>query len=638
MVYALLEFCFWKIIDPQLRTFLSAGFVPMPALTHGVMRKAVTSSLPAPILFSLIQTECMRAKRTHGLAAPPAGLYLRIRTTTNYHDLGAAVEEDPAKYRVLFVRDLETIQHEAPGTIYLAPSKDNWNDFGERILIDIRIYPRRLPEAALELAGLFGLLEENDKADTTPLRAILNNMSGPYQPPDGLPGYFTMLPNMASYRHIVDRMGSDEARLALQAINDMVETDDRPVGKHWVRTAKGSSLFLNSFLRNGEAYFAWKNAATILQGVEHEALGQTSEALRVQFQLAGRPNEHDLTFRFSHKVGVLPRRFAVVIGKNGVGKSQTLAQIVDASLRGKATLTDGNGNRPIFNRILAFYPSSNTSSVFPSDRRKRARVWYRRFSMIAGRSRQTTSDLVVQLARSIEGIAGQNRFKIFIEAITGIEGSEELALRTRRHGRRAIPIRTLNSGGEQDKIRRYASIDISAEPVRAIEGRTYPLSSGELSFLRFAALASLYIENGSLLLFDEPETHLHPNFINQFVALLDGLLEQTGSVAVLSTHSVYFVREAFEDQVIVLRSDPDRRIVAEMPTLKTFGADVGAISYFVFGEDRPSRLALEVERKIADRSASWEEVFDLYKDSLSLDLLGEIRARIEDTDREADEQ
>ncbi|WP_164840040.1 hypothetical protein [Sinorhizobium meliloti] len=317
------------------------------------------------------------------------------------------MEDGPGEYRVLFVKDVDAIQSEEPGTIYLAPSKDNWNNFGERILIDIQIHPRPGPQAAFEylkLSGLFGFVEDQGgKSDTTILRSVLQNSPDPDQPAQGLPSYFTMLPNMASYRRIVERMGPDEARLALEAINDIVEADDRPGGKHWLRTAKGSSLFLSAFLRDGEAYFAWKNAATILQGVEHEAFAQTSERLRVRFQLAGRPNDHDLTFRFSHKDGVLPRRFAVVIGKNGVGKSQTLAQIVDAALRGKAMLTDGHGNRPVFNRILAFYPSSSISSVFPSDRRKRARVWYRRFSLIAGRSRQTTSDLIVQLARSVEG-------------------------------------------------------------------------------------------------------------------------------------------------------------------------------------------------------------------------------------------
>jgi len=87
-----------------------------------------------------------------------------------------------------------------------------------------------------------------------------------------------------------------------------------------------------------------------------------------------------------------------------------------------------------------------------------------------------------------------------------------------------------------------------------------------------------------------------------------------------------------------LVSNADRMISAETPTLKTFGADVGAISYFVFGEDQPSRLAQEVETKIMAHTASWEEIFETYKDRVSLDLLGEIRARVEGTDREADGQ
>ena len=353
-------------------------------------------------------------------------------------------------------------------------------------------------------------------------------------------------------------------------------------------------------------------------------------------QLSAVINTHNLRFRFAHGDDVLPKRFAIVIGKNGVGKSQTLAQIVDAALRGQAKLTDLDGNRLVFNRILAFYPSASMMPVFPSERRKHARIWYRRFSMVSGRSRQTTSDLIVQLARNIEAIAGQSRYEIFLKAISAIEGHGELVLRTKAENREPISISLLNRGSEQEALERYAAINVRAEPVRLIAGRTYRLSSGELSFLRFAALAGLYIENGSLLLFDEPETHLHPNFISQFVALLDRLLEQTGSAAILATHSVYFVREATEDQVTVIRSDAERMILAETPTLKTFGADVGAISYFVFGEDQPSRLAQEVETKIMTRTASWEEVFETYKDRVSLDLLGEIRARVEVTDREVD--
>jgi hypothetical protein len=553
------------------------------------------------------------------------------------------VAENPSQdYRVQFVTERAISRQSEAGTITIAPSSDSWNDFGERILIEIAIQPRSETPFAherLTFRGFFGFVEKQaGKSDTLHLRDAVDQTPDMPVPADKLPDYFTMLPDMASYRRIVGDLGPEEARLALRAMNDIVEADERPINRPWLRAARESQIFLNAFLRHSEPYFTWKNAAPILRGVEYEELDRISDGLHIKFRLAGRPNDHDLTFRFADGDAVLPQRFAIVIGKNGVGKSQTLAQIVDAALAGKPKLTDIRGDRPLFNRILGFYPSATITSVFPSDRRKRARVWYRRFSMVSGRSRQTTSDLIVQLARSIEGIGGTSRYDIFLKAITAIDGFRELVLRTKSGERGPVPVHGLNRGAEQETIRRYASINTRSEPVRMIDGKTYPLSSGELSFLRFAALAGLYIENGTLLLFDEPETHLHPNFISQFVALLDGLLAQTGSAAILATHSVYFVREAVEEQVTVLRSDEDRAITAETPMLKTFGADVGAISYFVFGEDQPSRLALEVENKIMAQTASWETMFETYKDRVSLDLLGEIRARVEGTDREADGQ
>jgi hypothetical protein len=71
---------------------------------------------------------------------------------------------------------------------------------------------------------------------------------------------------------------------------------------------------------------------------------------------------------------------------------------------------------------------------------------------------------------------------------------------------------------------------------------------------------------------------------------LDGLLEATGSAAIIATHSAYFVREVFREQVTVLSVDSENMVRAQRPKLRTFGADVGAISYFVFGEDEPSSV------------------------------------------------
>ncbi|OXJ28265.1 hypothetical protein CFB82_33380 [Burkholderia sp. HI2714] len=61
-----------------------------------------------------------------------------------------------------------------------------------------------------------------------------------------------------------------------------------------------------------------------------------SNDIEVSFQLDGRKNQHRLEFRFEHK-HELPKRIAVVIGKNGVGKSQALGNIARAALSGDAS-------------------------------------------------------------------------------------------------------------------------------------------------------------------------------------------------------------------------------------------------------------------------------------------------------------
>tara|TARA_B100000929_G_scaffold273374_1_gene245707 strand:+ start:55 stop:717 length:663 start_codon:yes stop_codon:yes gene_type:complete len=200
-----------------------------------------------------------------------------------------------------------------------------------------------------------------------------------------------------------------------------------------------------------------------------------------------------------------------------------------------------------------------------------------------------------------------------------------------------IYINELLNSHEERTIEKLSSINIDKEPYRFINNEGYPLSSGELSFLRFAAQASLNIENGSLLLLDEPETHLHPNFISQFTALLNQLLTNTGSAAIIATHSAYFVREVFQKQVIILRSDNDGNIISEIPLMRTFGADVGSISYFVFGEDESSKLGTQVEDKLVKEFQTWDSLYHKYKDELSLELLATLKEKMKNKSEKNEE-
>lgn len=513
-------------------------------------------------------------------------------------------------------------------TVLIVPSQDGWNDFGYRIKVDVRV--RLVGEKQdYEAVGYIGFITNSQEGSNgaNRLKEIVESAESMEFAASDSHKFYTMLPSMEAYRKIVKALGADRAAEVLVAMRDLVALKELKSSANWLSSAENSNVFQKAFIRRSESYYAYNNAGAIIKGLEFERFGNISRAISVNFRLAGWSNAHNLVFRFDHDAD-LPKRMAVIIGKNGVGKSQTLGRIVRSALNGGRSVSDENtGGRILVNRILAFAPTNEAGSVFPRDQLKRPLVWYRRFSLnrSQARSKGGISGQVIQVARSDEYIGKNSRWDIFRKALEAIDNWEQICLPGKKGGLPPLLLKDMQHGGEEKILEKFSAVDGRKDPLRLISGRRHPLSSGEISFLKFAAQVSLSIENGSLLLLDEPETHLHPNFISQFVSLLDILLDLTGSVAIIATHSAYFVREVFSEQVTVMRREEDGYIRAEHPILKTFGADVGAISYFVFGEDEPSRLAAAVGKRLRNRFESWEELYASYKNELSMEMLGSIK-------------
>jgi predicted ATPase len=522
------------------------------------------------------------------------------------------------------------------GGILIVPSEDRWNDFGTRTLIQIRCSELDAPLPLTQTGRIGFFTEEAYGTGVKTLEATATRTQGNLVTVDPGLRFITMLPGLESYRELVSVAGKDLAKDFLLSINDVVALREFNKAPEWLAQAQRSELFALSFLRSSTSYFAYKNAGAILRGLEYEELGQLSQALQVNVRRAGSSEPTALRLEFDHRAE-LPKRMAIIIGKNGVGKSRTLATIADAALYGESELTDGAGDRALISRLLAFAPTNEADSVFPAERKRKPRIHYRRFSLNRSRKSRRESglcDLVVQVARSQDAIGGQKRWDIFFNAVQAIEHAEQLAIPRSDEGFALLS--RLKLGDEQRELETFNALDTSKEPMRSLDGVLYPLSSGELSFLKFAAQASLHIENGTLVLLDEPETHLHPNFISRFMLLLDNLLEATGSSAIIATHSAYMVKEVFKEQVTVLRL-ASGELQVERPMLQTFGADVGAISYFVFGEDEPTRLANKVQTGLLERYDNWPKLYQRFKDELSLEYLGVLRESFEGREDEREQ-
>lgn len=381
--------------------------------------------------------------------------------------------------RVLFGQRAALRLDLPPNTVLIVPSEDRWNDFGHHTRIDYRIRMRSAIEA-IEASGFIGFISpEADQNGKELLEQLVSARGESTVTATAEHRFFTMLPDMEAYRRLVQTMDADDATEALTALNDLVALNEFEAASITLDLATQSEVFSLSFMRSSDSYFAYKNAGALLRGLSSEQTGILSPTLAIRFQLPGRQNEHDLKFSFDHAAD-LPKRIAVIIGKNGVGKSQTLGRIARAAIDGSAILTDGSKDgRPLINRLLAFAPTNEAESVFPTDKRKRPRIWYQRYSM--NRSRRSRrndylSDLIVQVARSTQTVASKSRWEIFTEALDAITAAEQLHLPTNLTSAAYVPLAKLPHGPEQRVLERFASIDVKKEPTRVLEGEGYPLS------------------------------------------------------------------------------------------------------------------------------------------------------------------
>lgn len=513
-------------------------------------------------------------------------------------------------------------------SIVLSPVDSRWNDFKHKFHYEYQIFFDGYERHSTGNVFL-GFVEKDSRFDNDGLIST----NGELLPAEDFPDFFTMAGSMEDYRKIIYDYTEKEGKQLLLALNDLVALKRKSQSSDLVKQAEKTSVFRLAFMRSGENYFAYNNAYSVLDGLEDEDIGAMSTKLGLKFKLDRFESQHDIKFKFDPR-SILPKRINVIIGKNGLGKSQALNRICQSLLKGDGGLYDLERDRPLINRLLAIASPGETINTFPRERASK-RVKYRKLvlgSQAKSKSTKGIGESIVQLARSEDYIAGSKRWDIFERALKGLPDFHSVAFQMDSgvsvYNTNTIPVDnkyyaflwSMRKGGEQAMREIWGAIEKSKNPVQIIDDKAVPLSSGQVAFLKFAVQACTFIENGTLVLLDEPETHLHPNFISDFVRLLDQLLEATGSLAIIATHSAYFVREVPSEQVSIITSS-DNSIDILKPRLKTFGANVGAISYFIFEDEIANNLIEKLRDQFPDNKDLQIEKLNELRDSLSSDVL-----------------
>jgi predicted ATP-dependent endonuclease of OLD family len=107
------------------------------------------------------------------------------------------------------------------------------------------------------------------------------------------------------------------------------------------------------------------------------------------------------------------------------------------------------------------------------------------------------------------------------------------------------------------------------------------LSSGHKIVLLTLTRLVESVEERTLVLFDEPEAHLHPPLLSAMTRAISELMVQRNGVAIMATHSPVVLQEVPKSCVWILNRI-GKVSKAERPTMETFAESVGILSREVF--------------------------------------------------------
>lgn len=399
----------------------------------------------------------------------------------------------------------------------------------------------------------------------------------------------------------------------LENINDVVFLKKRGDENNLLAIERDHNAFEVSLCRDQSAKKLLVEAKTILYGDE-----LSPDRFNMDFSFKLDNKQYDYNFDFIKDK--LPYRINLLIGRNGVGKSQTLKVLSNylinpAKYAEKYSIDASNHPSFISNLIVFAYNVYEDFMILKTNTNTSIEYKYNGFKRFEGDNIfLDVNTPTLDSFNSFKDIYKKDRknfshtIKIYDQYLlkrafdfikSAINDLAYLSIRFKNHSLVSKYIEKIKIIEDEDLNDYYAldfndsdfkltDIDFSdfEEEVYFIseEKKVLPLSSGQRVFCNFVINLLSIIKNNSLVVIDEPETALHPNLEIKFIKLLNEILNEFDSFAIIATHSAVITREIPTKYVKVINIIDEISIDVSSPSINTFGADIGTISNYVFND------------------------------------------------------
>ncbi len=453
--------------------------------------------------------------------------------------------------------------------------QDNWDDYGYRTTFQATLHLSEEEELSL---GNIKILHEDQTGGFTPM---------PKRPFQELgPGYCSLGGNLDYYEQLF-KCKRSVSMAYLRGLGDVTYNDDI---KSEFEDLEGYAV---SVLRFSGAERTIRDARKLFDGTKPKSKPRRRRrGFKVKFKtrVARLANSFSINFDFQRN-RTLPNRVNVLIGYNGTGKTKLLSNL--------ATVTSGYGYRR--KEALLEKRAGGFVGTPPP------------FKSVIVVSYSAFDTFVIPGQTEIEKTRLQEEGDIFGYVYCGLreredeandDGTEELTYRLKTP--QEIEAEFLTS---LKRVREAERLDALLEVIRPlltdasfqrigltqlysdqwdddIEGLFHDLSSGHKIVLKIAVELTAHMDDKhpTLVLIDEPETHLHPPLLAALLKSVRVCLDYFNGYAVIATHSPVVLQETPSRYVHVLRRNVENSKV-DTTSIETFGENIGVITQDVFNLD-----------------------------------------------------
>ena len=367
--------------------------------------------------------------------------------------------------------------------------------------------------------------------------------------------------------------------------------------------------------------------------------------LELSFQAHGWVNPLHLRFSASKErqrgkrrhIANLPERVAVIVGRNGSGKSTLLARlarVLHASQRDRSSEElkklgsidpPGIGFSRVLNIAYSAFDAFHIPGLNEEERQQIA------LELKHGKGRYYFCGLRDIVREENEGLHGAGELqKVFSTSVTPdrqrqtlLKSIDDFALeffkmieRIQSIRRDELLISVVNILAGDPSFQ-----DLGADPISAIlhePERLFLLWSTGHKIVMHATMSIIaYTEAKSIVLIDEPESHLHPPLLGTFMHALRLILDRNDAFAVVATHSPVVVQETLGRNVSVVRRSGAETTISS-PRIETYGESIGTITDEVFGLNSDATDFYKTLQNLAQSGMTIQEIEEWFERGLSL--------------------